>query len=74
MLDPEKTNIDKRKKAKCPICGKPPEDTVKPFCSKRCQQVDLHRWLGGAYRIETDESPEEFGSPQSVDPRDDGSE
>jgi len=37
--------------AKCPICGKPVEQKYRPFCSQRCQQVDLSRWLGERYRI-----------------------
>ena len=43
---------------KCPICGKPPEPKLRPFCSKRCADVDLSRWLGGVYRVETEEGPE----------------
>ena len=39
----------------CPICGKPPVETFRPFCSARCSDVDLHRWLGGVYKVETDE-------------------
>ena len=35
----------------CPICGKPSVEAVKPFCSKRCADVDLHRWLGGVYAL-----------------------
>ncbi len=35
----------------CPICGKPAVEAVKPFCSKRCADVDLHRWLGGVYAL-----------------------
>jgi uncharacterized protein len=35
----------------CPICGKPSTQTFHPFCSKRCAEVDLGRWLGGAYVI-----------------------
>ena len=38
----------------CPICGKPPVAASAPFCSPRCADVDLHRWLGGAYVIATD--------------------
>jgi endogenous inhibitor of DNA gyrase (YacG/DUF329 family) len=34
----------------CPICGKPAEPRWRPFCSKRCADVDLNRWLSGAYR------------------------
>lgn len=36
---------------RCPICGKPPDAKLKPFCSKRCADVDLSRWLKGAYAI-----------------------
>ena len=37
---------------KCPVCEKnPPEAAYKPFCSKRCADVDLSRWLKGAYAI-----------------------
>lgn len=43
----------------CPICAKPAHDTYRPFCSKRCADVDLGRWLTGGYAIpvaETDET------------------
>jgi uncharacterized protein len=43
----------------CPICGKPRAAAFKPFCSKRCADIDLYRWLSGGYRIETDEPPED---------------
>ena len=35
----------------CPICGKPRSERCDPFCSKRCADVDLHRWLKGSYVI-----------------------
>ena len=35
----------------CPICGKPRNELYDPFCSKRCADVDLHRWLKGSYVI-----------------------
>ena len=35
----------------CPICGTPSVRAHRPFCSARCRQVDLHRWLSGAYAI-----------------------
>ena len=35
----------------CPICGKPAAAAYKPFCSPRCADVDLNRWLGGVYAI-----------------------
>jgi endogenous inhibitor of DNA gyrase (YacG/DUF329 family) len=36
---------------KCPICGKPATEASKPFCSERCRDVDLNRWLSDSYRI-----------------------
>lgn len=36
---------------KCPICGKPSVEAFRPFCSKRCADVDLNRWLTGGYVI-----------------------
>jgi endogenous inhibitor of DNA gyrase (YacG/DUF329 family) len=35
----------------CPLCGKPVVERYRPFCSKQCADVDLHRWLSGAYAI-----------------------
>lgn len=36
---------------KCPICGKSTVEAYRPFCSKRCADIDLNRWLTGAYAI-----------------------
>jgi endogenous inhibitor of DNA gyrase (YacG/DUF329 family) len=35
----------------CPICGRPAAEPVRPFCSPRCRDVDLNRWLSGSYVI-----------------------
>jgi endogenous inhibitor of DNA gyrase (YacG/DUF329 family) len=40
-----------RAKPTCPICGRSPADALRPFCSRRCADVDLGRWLTGQYRI-----------------------
>ena len=37
--------------ARCPICGKPASEATRPFCSPRCRDVDLNRWLSGSYVI-----------------------
>jgi hypothetical protein len=37
--------------ARCPICRKPAVQETRPFCSKRCADIDLARWLGGGYVI-----------------------
>ena len=35
----------------CPICSKPAVDASNPFCSERCRDVDLNRWLSNSYSI-----------------------
>ena len=35
----------------CPICRKPVDPAYRPFCSRRCADVDLQRWLVGAYAV-----------------------
>ncbi len=37
--------------ATCPICGKPPTTENRPFCSKRCADIDLGRWFTESYRV-----------------------
>jgi len=48
----------------CPICGKPALPQHRPFCSPRCAQLDLGRWLKGDYRIPTEEAPEDSDEGQ----------
>ncbi|GAB4226447.1 MAG: hypothetical protein Kow0032_04060 [Methyloligellaceae bacterium] len=35
----------------CPMCGKKTEREFRPFCSRRCADLDLARWLNGSYAI-----------------------
>jgi len=44
-------------RARCPICGKPANPDMRPFCSRSCADADLMRWLDGAYRIPGAERP-----------------
>jgi endogenous inhibitor of DNA gyrase (YacG/DUF329 family) len=44
---------------KCATCGKPQAETFKPFCSKRCADVDLSRWLNGVYAVAAEEDPDD---------------
>ena len=37
--------------AACPICSRPTDAHYRPFCSRRCADVDLSRWLRGTYAI-----------------------
>ena len=46
--------------APCPNCGKPSTPAFRPFCSKRCADVDLQRWFTGGYAVpavENDDGP-----------------
>lgn len=57
------------KPLRCPICKKVAVDAYRPFCSKRCADIDLGKWLGGGYGIagrEEDEGddPESKGLSQ----------
>lgn len=39
----------------CPICSKDTDPKYRPFCSKRCADVDLSRWLSGGYSVPSDD-------------------
>ena len=45
----------------CPECGRPADPEHRPFCSARCRQVDLGRWLKGDYAI-----PGEAADPEDI--------
>ena len=46
----------------CPICGKPALETFRPFCSRRCADVDINRWLSGVYAVPVKEEEDEDGT------------
>lgn len=52
----------KRAPRPCPVCGKPAATAFRPFCSERCRQVDLGRWLADGYAIPSEPEPED-GEP-----------
>jgi endogenous inhibitor of DNA gyrase (YacG/DUF329 family) len=53
-------------RGRCPICRAPTVFAYRPFCSRRCADVDLARWLGGAYAIpdaaDADEDGDDAGA------------
>ena len=51
------------KQETCPICNKVSVARFRPFCSERCADLDLGRWLKGTYAIPAEESEEENGPP-----------
>jgi hypothetical protein len=51
----------------CPICGKPADARTRPFCSRRCADVDLHRWLSGAYAVPAVEADDDLDEGAGAD-------
>jgi len=62
-----------RRLTPCPICGKMSVQQFRPFCSKRCADVDLNRWLSGVYAVPVTEDEDEDGAkaerPADDEPR-----
>ncbi len=54
----ENAPIPLRRSRDCPICGKPSTREAYPFCSRRCADIDLNRWLSGRYVIPATEEDE----------------
>lgn len=54
----------------CPICGKPTVTRYKPFCSPRCADVDLGRWLKGSYVIPGEPVDEAETAPSGEEQKD----
>jgi endogenous inhibitor of DNA gyrase (YacG/DUF329 family) len=52
----------------CPICGKPQDPRLRPFCSRRCADVDLNRWLVGVYAVPAFERDDEAERPPRPKP------
>lgn len=55
----------------CPICGKPAVKEYRPFCSRRCADVDLGRWLTEGYAVPGDpvEGEDHTGADDGETPR-----
>jgi endogenous inhibitor of DNA gyrase (YacG/DUF329 family) len=47
----------------CPVCARPAVARFRPFCSKRCADIDLHRWFSGVYAVPAVEA-EELGDEE----------
>lgn len=71
---PGEHDIPLRRARRCPICAKPAATRWQPFCSKRCADIDLGRWLGETYRIPTTDAgdqaiptdaPDDAGRPRA---------
>ncbi len=62
----------RQEQGRCPTCDAPTKRRFRPFCSRRCQDVDLGRWLRGSYRVPTEEAPGD-GGPGAAESGDDDS-
>jgi endogenous inhibitor of DNA gyrase (YacG/DUF329 family) len=51
----------------CAVCGKPQDTAFRPFCSKRCADLDLGKWLKGAYVLPGDEPADPEGGGHKSD-------
>lgn len=49
--EPARDPAEAKGAGQCVVCGRPRDPAYAPFCSKRCADVDLHRWLKGTYVI-----------------------
>jgi uncharacterized protein len=55
---------------KCPTCGNPVQwngNPFRPFCSERCQLVDLGKWVEGEYRVPGEQLPPDAGQTGQAD-------
>lgn len=65
--------------SKCPICGRTITDEIHPsasmpFCSSRCRQIDMNRWLGEQYSVPATPSDDEESEPTPNGSTDDHAE
>ncbi len=58
---PKDPTVVPLKRRSCPMCGRPAVVRFRPFCSRRCADLDLGHWLKEDYRVPSDEEfdPEE---------------
>ena len=60
------TNAKTAREPRCPLCGKPRVPSYRPFCSARCRDLDLNKWLNDGYAIpaaDPEEEPMETAPP-----------
>lgn len=75
MSEEADSNTGKKPGGRCPMCGRASDAQLRPFCSKRCANIDLSRWLSGGYVIPgstADTDGEDYEVPTVRDDDDDG--
>ena len=53
----------------CPICGRETARSFRPFCSRRCADIDLGRWMTGAYAVPSEDPDDEEAARDAEPPR-----
>jgi endogenous inhibitor of DNA gyrase (YacG/DUF329 family) len=51
----------------CPICEKDADASYRPFCSKRCADVDLAKWLSGSYAVPSQDEDDEDALSEAME-------
>ncbi len=49
----------------CPICAKKTDPAFRPFCSQRCADIDLGKWLSGDYALPS-QDPEDIEAAEEA--------
>jgi|TARA_R110000787_G_scaffold50852_7_gene120831 uncharacterized protein len=53
----------------CPICKAETSVQYRPFCSRRCADIDLAKWLDGSYAVPASEADQDDGREGMDDDR-----
>lgn len=57
----------------CPMCDGPVDGKYRPFCSRRCADLDLAKWLNGSYAVPSDAPEDVEAAIEAVLDADEGS-
>ena len=50
----------------CPICGRPTDATLRPFCTRRCADIDLAKWMTGSYALPSDDPDDAAAATEAL--------
>jgi endogenous inhibitor of DNA gyrase (YacG/DUF329 family) len=66
------SDVNKPAAGRCPICRRETLAEFRPFCSRRCADVDLSRWFGGVYAIPVTDADDDEDGDEPQPPADRG--